>query len=196
MNWPGKLMTIVICVGGILLAACRPYQFKGTEYADDVSAADFALTDTAGRPFRLHEQQGKLVLLFFGYTYCPDVCPATLAEMKRVMEGLGDKLPNTRFLFITVDPERDTPEQLGQHLANFHPGLIGLTGTPETLQAVYSDYGIYAAKVPQAESAAAYTMEHTARLFLIDQQGRLRLSYTYGTPAEDILQDMVHLLNE
>jgi protein SCO1/2 len=196
MNWPGKLLTIVIGLIGMLLAACQPYQFQGTEYPDAIPAADFVLTDTSGQPFRLNEQRGKVVLLFFGYTYCPDVCPTTLAEVKRVMEGLGDERLDVRFLFITVDPERDTPEQLGQHLANFHPDMIGLTGTPETLRQVFTDYGIYAAKVPLAESTTAYTMDHTARLFLIDPQGRMRLSYAYGTPAEDILQDVTHLLNE
>mgnify|MGYP002624688420 CR=1 FL=1 len=178
----------------LLLAACQPYQLKGTEYPEGIQAEEFTLTTTEGRPFRLSDQRGKIVLMFFGFTSCPDVCPTTLAEAKRIMEGLGDETENVRFVFITVDPERDTPERLGQYVSNFHPELIGLTGTPEELQTMFDAYGIYAAKVPLEDSAAEYTMDHTARVFLVDQDGRLRLSYAFGTPDEDILQDVQYLL--
>lgn len=179
----------------LLLAACQPYTFKGTEYPEGISAEDFTLTTTEGRPFRLSDQRGKVVLMFFGFTSCPDVCPTTLAEAKRIMEGLDDETENVRFVFITVDPERDTPEQLGQYVSNFHSEIIGLTGTPEELQTMFDAYGIYAAKVPLEDSAAAYTMDHSARVFLVDQDGRLRLSYAFGTPDEDILQDIQYLLD-
>ena len=178
----------------LLLAACQPYQLKGTEYPEGIQAEEFTLTTTEGRPFRLSDQRGKIVLMFFGFTSCPDVCPTTLAEAKRIMEGLGDETENVRFVFITVDPERDTPERLGQYVSNFHPEIIGLTGTPEELQTMFDAYGIYAAKVPLEDSAAEYTMDHTARVFLVDQDGRLRLSYAFGTPDEDILQDVQYLL--
>ncbi len=178
----------------LLLAACQPYQLKGTEYPEGIQAEEFTLTTTEGRPFRLSDQRGKVVLMFFGFTSCPDVCPTTLAEAKRIMEGLGDETENVRFVFITVDPERDTPERLGQYVSNFHPEIIGLTGTPEELQTMFDAYGIYAAKVPLEDSAAEYTMDHTARVFLVDQDGRLRLSYAFGTPDEDILQDVQYLL--
>lgn len=178
----------------LLLAACQPYQLKGTEYPEGIQAEEFTLTTTEGRPFRLSDQRGKIVLMFFGFTSCPDVCPTTLAEAKRIMERLGDETENVRFVFITVDPERDTPERLGQYVSNFHPEIIGLTGTPEELQTMFDAYGIYAAKVPLEDSAADYTMDHTARVFLVDQDGRLRLSYAFGTPDEDILQDVQYLL--
>lgn len=178
----------------LLLVACQPYQLKGTEYPEGIQADEFTLTTTDGRPFRLSEQRGKVVLMFFGFTSCPDVCPTTLAEAKRIMEGLGDETENVRFVFITVDPERDTPEQLGQYVSTFHSEIIGLTGTPDELQAMFDAYGIYAAKVPLEDSAAAYTMDHSARVFLVDQDGRLHLSYAFGTPDEDILQDVQYLL--
>ncbi len=180
---------------GLLLVACQPYQFKGAEHPADMPAEDFTLTTTEGQPFRLSDERGKIVLMFFGFTSCPDVCPTTLAEAKRIMNGLGDDVENVRFVFITVDPERDTQQRLGQYVAAFHPGIMGLSGTPEELQAVFDAYGIHVAKVPLEDSALGYTMEHTARIFLVDQEGRLRLSYAFGTPDEDILLDVQYLLD-
>lgn len=179
----------------LLLSACRPYEFNGTEYPDPEPAADFTLEDTSGKSFRLSDQRGRIVLLFFGFTSCPDVCPTTLSEAARILEGLGDQAQQVRFAFVTVDPERDTQQRLGQYVARFHPDIVGLTGTPDELQAVYDAYGIYAQKVPLEDSAAEYTMDHTARVFLVDQDGRLRLSYSFGTPVEEILQDVQYLLD-
>lgn len=180
----------------LLLTACQSYEFKGTAYPEGIKAEDFMLTTTDGEQFRLSEQRGKVVLMFFGFTSCPDVCPTTLAEAKRIMEGLEEDTQNVRFVFITVDPERDTPDRLGKYVSNFHSEIVGLTGTPEELQTMFDAYGIYAAKVLLEDSAAEYTMEHTARVFLVDQDGRLRLSYAFGTPDEDILQDVQYLLRQ
>jgi protein SCO1/2 len=132
--------------------------------------------------------------MFFGYTSCPDVCPTTLAEARWVLEGLGDDADRVIFLFTTVDPERDTPEVLGTYVAAFHPAIVGLTGAPDVLAAVRQDYGIFAEKEVLEGSATDYIVNHTARLFLVDTEGRLRLSYSFGTPPEDILEDIRHLL--
>jgi protein SCO1/2 len=180
----------------MLLAACAPYQFKGTEYPEGILAEDFTLIDTEGRPYQLSQRQGKVTLLFWGYTSCPDVCPVTLSEAKQMIQGLGDEAEQVEFLFITVDPERDTPEVLGKYAAAFHPDIIGLTGTPDELAAVQEAYGIYSAKVPLENSATGYSMDHTARTFLVDGDGRLRLSYAYGTPADDIVADVRYLLKQ
>ncbi len=190
MNWLGWLVIIA------LLAACRPYQFKGTEYPGNVPAYDFTLQDSKGRPFQLSARDEKIALLFWGYTSCPDVCPVTLAEAGQIIQALGDDAEQVVFLFITVDPERDTPELLGQYTATFHPDIIGLTGTPEELTAAREAYGVYAAKAPLENSAAGYSMDHSARIFLVDGNGRLRLSYAYGTPADDIVQDIRYLLKQ
>lgn len=190
-----KSILILFSLCLLLLAACRPYEFNGTEYPEPELAADFTLEEAGGELFRLSDQRGKIVLIFFGFTSCPDVCPTTLSEAGRILEGLGDEAQQVRFAFITVDPERDTPERLGQYVARFHPDIVGLTGTPDELQAVYDAYGIYAQKVPLEDSAAEYTMDHTARVFLVDQDGRLRLSYAFGTPDEEILQDVRYLLD-
>jgi protein SCO1/2 len=178
------------------LAACQPYQFRGTEYIDPSTAPDFELTRADGSPLRLSDLRPKVVLLFFGFTSCPDVCPTTLADGKRILEGLGQDVDRAAFLFVTVDPDRDTPEVMGRYAARFHPAIVGLSGQADDLAAVWRDYGIFVEKQPLGQSAAAYTVTHTARIFLIDQEGRLRLSYSFGTPYEDILSDLVHVLSE
>ena len=185
---------LLALLAALLLSACGSYQFQGTEYAEPSPAPDFELKKTDGQHFRLSEQRGQIVLMFFGYTSCPDVCPTTLAEANQIFRGLDNDADQVRFLFITVDPDRDTPEVLSNYVTAFHPAIVGLTGTPDELQAVYRDYGIFAEKEELSESAVGYVVNHTARVFLVDAQGRLRLSYAFGTPPEDILQDIRHLL--
>jgi protein SCO1/2 len=147
-----------------------------------------------GGRFRLSEHRGQIVLMFFGYTSCPDVCPTTLAEARRILEDLEDDSEQVTFLFITVDPERDTPEVLANYVTAFHPAIIGLTGASDELGAVRQAYGVFAEKEVLDESAAGYVVNHTARVFLVDAEGRLRLSYAFGTVPDDILQDIRHLL--
>ncbi|MCA9871058.1 MAG: SCO family protein, partial [Anaerolineae bacterium] len=137
---------------------------------------------------------GKVSLLFFGYTTCPDVCPTTLAEARTILNDLGDDANDVEFLFVTVDPERDTPEKLAAYTDAFHPGIIGLTGTPDQLASIYGEFGVRAERVEAPESALGYLMNHTSRMYLVDQDGNLRLSYGYGTPVEDIVNDVKHLV--
>lgn len=197
-NWKTGSITRPALLGlvfaSLLLTACQSYQFKGTQYPDLQSAPDFELAATNGESFQLSDQQGQIVLMFFGYTSCPDVCPMTLAEARRVLEGLGDDAGKVAFLFVTVDPERDTTEVLDIYVTAFHPAIIGLTGTPDQLAAVRQDYGVFAEKEVLEGSAAGYVVNHTARVFVVDAKGRLRLSYAFGTPPEDILEDIRHLI--
>ncbi len=176
------------------LAACGAPSFRGSEMPEPVAVPDFVLTDQNNQPFRLSDQQGNVVLLFFGYTQCPDVCPTTLATWRKVHEGLGQDAHQVRFVFVTVDPERDTPERLGAHVNAFNPDFIGLTGTPEALDAVYKTFYIVHEKDTSSGSAAGYLISHTATSFLLDKEGRWRLRETYGTPAEDIVHDIQQLL--
>lgn len=185
----------LIALAAILLSSCQPYRFKGTEYLDPKPAPDFELARADGGELKLRDQRGKVVLLFFGFTSCPDVCPATLGDAKRLLAGLGDDADQTEYLFVTVDPDRDTPEVLSKYVSIFDPRIIGLTGSDDTLSAVWDEYGVYVEKVPLEGSAQDYTVTHTARVFVIDAEGRLRLSYSFGTPYEDILGDVRALLD-
>jgi protein SCO1/2 len=179
----------------VLLGACQPQGFKGTEYLDPQPAPDFVLTRSDGGELRLSDQIGKVILLFFGFTACPDVCPTTLADARRILEGLDEQAVNAEYLFVTVDPDRDTPEVLETYIGHFDPAILGLTGTPQALAEVWKDYGIFVEKVPLQGSALDYTVTHTARVFVIDQEGDLRLSYSFGTPYEDILDDVRRLMS-
>jgi protein SCO1/2 len=167
----------------------RPYTYQGSYIDPPVLASDFQLTDQNGQSYRLSGQQGKAVIMFFGYTNCPDICPATLAEFKQVKEKLGDQASQVNFVFVTVDPERDTADRLRSYLANFDPGFTGLTGSQANLEAVWKAYGVYVAK------GDFDTMEHNARIYAIDRQGNLRLTYPYDTGAVPIASDLTHLLS-
>lgn len=180
-------------VGLIVLA--RPYTYRGSLIEPPVPAADFTLTSSSGEPFHLSDQRGKVVLMFFGYTTCPDVCPATLGEMKTVRNRLGDQAEGMQFVFITVDPQRDTPEKIGQYAAAFDPTFIGLSGSEAELEPVWASYGVYRA-ISETGSAAGYLVDHSARTYLIDQDGNLRLTFVFGTPVDDILSDVRHVLKQ
>lgn len=172
----------------------KPASFRGTSYGEPYPVApSFALTRSNGESFRLSDQRGKIVLLFFGYTSCPDVCPTTMAEMKLVMDALGDSASSVQVVFISVDPERDAPEKIQKYAEHFHPTFIGLTGSTENLQPVWDAYGVYRA-VNETDSAFGYIVDHTARVTLVDAEGNLRLSYGFQTPVADIVHDIKLLL--
>lgn len=171
----------------------QPYTFHGTQFEPVRPVADFTLTDQDGQPVRLSDYRGKLVVLFFGYTHCPDVCPTTLARLNQVMRELGDAGEAVQVLFISVDPERDTPAVLKQFLSHFNPAFVGLTGQAEAVAAVYPAFGVYVKK-EEAGSAAGYLVTHTARLYVIDRQGRLVLTYPADAQVQDIVADLKHLL--
>ena len=172
----------------------RPYTFRGSTIDPPVPAADFELMDQNGQNFRLSDQNGKIVLLFFGYTNCPDVCPLTLSDFKQVIAGLGDQADQVRFVFITVDPERDTADVLRQYLPNFDPSIVGLTGTRQELEKVWGDYYVYQEK-QDVGSSAGYVVDHTARTYLINQKGEWLLTYPFEMTKDDILQDVRYLLS-
>jgi cytochrome oxidase Cu insertion factor (SCO1/SenC/PrrC family) len=153
---------------------------------------DFSLTDHAGKTFHLHDLRGKVVLVFFGYTFCPDVCPIELQHMATALKHLGEDALNARGLFVTVDPERDSPRVLGQYLNYFDAGLVGLTGTRRQIDAVASQFRVIYQKNPHTNSQ--YTMDHTANLFVIDQTGKLDTIVPFGFPAahiEKLLRDLM-----
>ncbi|MFQ6672359.1 MAG: SCO family protein [Candidatus Tectimicrobiota bacterium] len=186
----------VTLVGGLGLLAFRqsapPHPKPAV--APSEPAPDFTLTDHNGQPFRLSDQRGNVVVLFFGYTSCPDVCPTTLALWRQVHDALGPEAERVRFVFVTVDPDRDTPERLRQHLTVFNPAFIGLWGTPEELGRVYEAYDVTHEKVLVGESAAGYLMNHTATVFVVGPEGQLRSSHGFFTPPEEVVSDIRQLL--
>ena len=152
--------------------------------------ADFELTDHQGTVRTDDDFAGQWLLVFFGFTNCPDICPMTLAEIAAVMDGLGENASRIQPLFITIDPERDTPEALADFVPRFDAGIIGLTGTPEQIGQTADSFHIYYDKIEEAAAPDGYTMGHSSQLFLFDQAGGYAASWQYGTPAEEILTDL------
>jgi protein SCO1/2 len=155
--------------------------------------ADFTLDSSLGRPVSLADYRGKHTLLYFGYTFCPDVCPTTLADLRMMMAALGDKAKDLQVLFVSVDPERDTPERLGAYLSAFDPSFVGLTGTPEEIEPIASKFGIFYQK-HEADSAAGYLVDHTSVVIVVDPEGRPRLIFPHGTTGEQMAEDMGKLI--
>ena len=154
------------------------------------AAPEFALKTPDGTEFRLSRQRGNVVALTFGYTFCPDVCPTTLAELAAAKTKLGDDARRFTVAFITVDPERDGPERLRTYTAAFDRAFIGLTGSSEQLAAVRQAYGVTATKRIVSGTSAAYLIDHSAFVYVIDSDGRLRLMFPFGTPVETMAHDL------
>ena len=198
--WAGVSLLLGLALVAVFMLN-RPYTFRGSAIDPAIPAADFTLTDAQGEDFTLRDQEGSLVLVFFGYTTCPDVCPATLSEMRAIRRRLqadprlSAQAESIRYVFITVDPQRDTPERMGKYVASFDPSFVGLTGREAELEPVWKSYGVYRA-ISETDSAAGYLVDHTARVYLIDQVGNLRLTYAFGTPIDDMLQDVRYLLKQ
>ena len=180
-----------------MLGACSPGKpaFHGTDITGVDYAKDFQLTDFDGRPRTLADFKGKAVVVFFGYTQCPDVCPTTMGELVQVKQALGAAGDKLQVLFISVDPERDTPAVLKAYMASFDPGFLALYATtPEKLAALAKDFKVFYQKVPGKEPGA-YSMDHTAASYVYDPQGRLRLFERYGTPVADLTADIKRLID-
>ena len=167
--------------------------------AIDITGADFAkgfeLTDHRGRPARLEDFAGKLLVVFFGYTQCPDVCPTTMAEMAEVMRRLGPLSQQVKVAFITVDPERDTQELLSHYVPAFHPDFIGLWGDAEATARTARAFRVVYQKVP-GKTPGSYTVDHSAGSFVFDKRSRVRLMVRHGTQADAIEADLRRLLDE
>jgi len=189
---------LLSCWGALTIAtlvACSPD--KPSFKAIDITGADYArgftLSDHQGQTRSLSDFKGKVVVVFFGYTQCPDVCPTTLgelAEVKRLLGPEGDKLQG---VFVTVDPARDTAEMLKAYMANFDPSFVAFIPTPEQLAVVAKDYKVYYKKV-DGKTATSYTLDHSAGSYVYDPQGNLRLFSRYGSGPQALVQDIRTLL--
>ncbi|NJN67272.1 MAG: SCO family protein [Chloroflexaceae bacterium] len=190
----------------LLLSGCTPSAAPtpaaqerpsaGTRIEPPRAVADFTLTSHTGAPLSLSSLRGQATLLYFGYTFCPDICPTTLAELVRVKRSLGPLADRVAFVFISVDGPRDTPEVLARYLPAFDPDFIGLTGTEREIRKIGVDYGLFFEAQKVEGTSADYLVDHSAASYLIDPEGRLHTIYPYGTPAEVIATDLRAMLGE
>jgi protein SCO1/2 len=198
MKFSRGILVIGALLAVVLLAACsRPYQFTGTPFDPVIAAPEIPGAQSDGTAFDMDELTGKVVLLFFGYTFCPDICPLTLAEMKSVIEQLGDKADNVAVVFVTLDPERDTPDRLSAYLQSFDPAFIGVQTTQAALESIKKDYGVFSEKrvLDASQSAADYLIDHTGWTYLIDHQGDLRAIFSMDATPEQIAADVSYLVD-
>lgn len=184
------MLRLLLLTLALLLAGCdsRP-QFGNTDISEADYARDFALTDHNGKPRTMADFRGKAVVIFFGYTQCPDVCPTTMTGMAEAMKLLGADAAKVQVLFVTVDPERDTRELLAQYVPVFNPSFLGLYGDPQTIAKTAQDFRVFYKKQP-GSTPTTYTVDHTAGSYVYDPQGRLRLYVKHGEKPEVIAKDL------
>jgi protein SCO1/2 len=198
--------SLILALGLLpLLAACDKVALPGATggkpafKAIDITGAEYAqgldLADPDGKRRTLAEFKGKVVVVFFGFTHCPDVCPTTLVELAAVKKQLGADGERVQGVFVTVDPERDTPELLEAYVENFDKGFVALRGTPEETRAVAKQFKVFYIKVP-GKTDTSYTVDHTAGSYVFDATGKIRLFTRYGSGAEALAHDLKILLNE
>lgn len=186
-----------LSVGIVCLLAGGPAgtaEFRGALPMPVRPASDFALTAPDGVEFRLSRERGKVVALWFGYTFCPDVCPTTLAELSQARTQLGSDGKHFRIVFVTVDPERDTPARLREYVKAFGGSFTALTGSPEKLAQARKAYGVVAEKRVVAGTAASYLIDHSAFVYVIDPGGQLRVMFPFGMSIPDMVHDIKLLL--
>jgi protein SCO1 len=183
------LLLIVIGVGGV--RAWQPYRYHGVELQPPQPVQDFALTTSTGPIMALSDFRNRFVLIFAGYTHCPDVCPLTLVHLAETMRLLGEQASQVQVLFITVDPERDTAQQLATYLGHFDPTFIGMTGTPATIDAAVTQFGIFHG----ASQSGGGLVDHTNSVVVLDREGRVRLLFLPGTGAAQMANDLRQLID-
>lgn len=193
--WANRLamLRLVAFFAVALLAACSPPAFNNVDVTGADFARGFSLTDHTGARRALADYRGKIVVVFFGYTQCPDVCPTTLSDMAQVRKKLGADADRLQVIFITVDPERDTRELLAQYVPGFDPSFVGLYGTSDEIAKTAKEFKIFYQKSP-GKTPTSYTIDHTAGSYVFDKDGRVRLFLKHGAGIEPIVADLKKLL--
>lgn len=189
-----KLFAVVILagigIGGYLLVApnVSPTSEASLISNERPTGGDFTLTSVNG-PVNLSDFQGKLTLVYFGYTYCPDICPTNLGNLSVAYRNLTQtQKDNLQILFVSVDPERDTPERLKQYADYFEAGIIGLTGSPQTVAEISQRYGVVYARVDDPDNGTNYAVDHSAFTYVVDQQGNLQEQLPHATSPENFIE--------
>lgn len=190
-------LAAALLAGALLLAGCSPGkpEFRSADVTGAAFARDFTLVDPQGRTRTLADWRGKAVVVFFGYTQCPDVCPTALGTLAEARKRLGAEGEKVQGLFVTVDPERDTPELLRNYVPAFDPTFVGLRGDAAATEKAAKEFKVLYRKVPGA-TPDTYTMDHSAGMFVFDPQGRLRLFVSHGASAEALAHDLRELLRD
>ncbi len=188
-----------VLVGAILIAAAAAVRVGGTPSpALPVIAdlgGDFDLAGAGGARVRLQDYRGRVVLLFFGYLHCPDVCPASLVTLKQVVEGLGSSADQTQVIMVSVDPQRDSPDDLAQYMRYFHPQFVGLGGTPQEIEKVARQYRVFY-RPGDSMRPGEYSVSHSAYVYALDRQGRVRALHGAEAKPEEITETVRQLLRE
>lgn len=185
------LVAFVIVPGILMAITPHPH---GLVYDDPPLIADFEMPRADGGTFRLSDYRGKTVVVYFGYTSCPDVCPATLYNLHRALERLGSEADKVQVVFVTVDPQNDTPERIREYLRYFDPSFIGLYGTQEQLQAVWDAFGVVVQREETGQTARGYTVTHTTSIFVVDSEGYLKLRMHYDTNPDLLARDLRYVI--
>jgi len=189
------LRLLAVALAALPLLGCTPAgpKFEAADITGASFGRDFALTDTAGKPRGLADFRGKAVVVFFGFTQCPDVCPTALATLAEALHKLGADAQRVQGVFITIDPERDNAELLSRYVPAFHPGFVGLYGDAAATERVAKEFKVVYRKAP-GRTPDTYTMDHSAGMYVFDPQGRLRLYVSHGQGADALAHDLRELL--
>jgi protein SCO1 len=190
---PGARALLFLLLVCLVLGGCSKPQFNNIDISGASYARDFALIDAAGTSRALGDYRGKVVVLFFGYTHCPDVCPTTLAQLAQARRLLGPDAGRVQVLFVTLDPDRDTPQLLARYVQAFDPSFVGLTGSERQIEAAAREFKVFFQKVA-GSTPDSYTLDHSSASFVFDSQGHVRLYLRDGAQADGIAADLKRLL--
>ncbi|MDP2824158.1 MAG: SCO family protein [Sulfuritalea sp.] len=189
------LSAVFFCIATLLAGCSEPSRFVSTDLSMVDWGKDFSLTDHNGKAARLADFRGKAVVLFFGYTQCPDVCPTTLSTLRDAMGILGEDAKRVQVLFVSVDPARDTPALLAQYVPAFHPSFLGLHADEKGIAALAKDFKVFYAKQP-GSTPDSYSIDHSTGSYAFDPQGKLRLLLRHGETPKNVAADLKLLLSE
>lgn len=184
-----------LAVGWLLINFLqRPYTYHGTLIQSPDPADNFSLQGADGNTVSLQDFRGQAVMIYFGYTFCPDVCPATMVELAKAYDALGEESSRTQVIMISIDPDRDSPQLVQEYVSHFDPSFIGLSGSSEEIASAATPLGIYYEKEEGSESTG-YLMSHTSSVIVIDPDGHIRLLYSFNSTGEEMAEDISHLLD-